>query len=205
MPESPHAEVVYVLGTPGSNTVKIGRTTNLPRRLADIQRMSPVPLTVLWTHPGGSELEANLHRHFKAIRSHGEWFNFADAPVDLIRKAVAEKPWRPSRKLAQRRAVTDLKPRQLRLPESHPATVDLAAAFTEELARLQAISDPVARVKAVLERRAQIAEADRQIMDHQRDSILGLRAEGRTWRSIGAAFGFSGSHAEAFVSRRKAK
>lgn len=86
MPE----EVVYVLGTPSSNTVKIGRTTNLTRRVADIQRMSPVPLSVLWTHPGGSELEAWLHRHFAAQRAHGEWFTFDDDPLPDVKAAVVE-------------------------------------------------------------------------------------------------------------------
>lgn len=87
MPE----EVVYVLGTPGSNTVKIGRTTNLAKRVADIQRMSPVPLTALWATPGGSELEAQLHRRFAELRSHGEWFIFpgVDA-VDAVRQAAGE-------------------------------------------------------------------------------------------------------------------
>ena len=82
------AGVVYVLGAPGSNTVKIGRTINLAKRVADIQRMSPVPLTVLWTHPGGSELEARLHRHFGPLRSHGEWFRFETEPVEAIKAAV---------------------------------------------------------------------------------------------------------------------
>jgi hypothetical protein len=93
MSKAPTAELVYALGTPGNNMVKIGRTTNLERRLADIQRMSPTPLAVLWTHPGGSELEANLHRHFKALRSHGEWFAFQKDPVALIQRATEDQPW----------------------------------------------------------------------------------------------------------------
>jgi hypothetical protein len=83
-------EVVYVLGSPGSNTVKIGRTTNLKKRVADIQRMSPVLLAVLWTHPGGSELEAWLHRHFADRRAHGEWFTFEDDPLPAVKAAVVE-------------------------------------------------------------------------------------------------------------------
>ncbi|MFJ9101336.1 GIY-YIG nuclease family protein [Streptomyces sp. NPDC102405] len=102
MPESQEAEVVYVLGTPGSNVVKIGRTTNIDQRLAAIQRMSPVPLAILWTHPGGSTLEANLHRHFKALRSHGEWFTFGRDPVSIIQWAVDDRPWlRPKVALAR--------------------------------------------------------------------------------------------------------
>jgi hypothetical protein len=83
--------VVYVLGTPGSNTVKIGRTTNLAKRLGDIQRMSPVPLSVLWQCPGASELETRLHRHFAHLRSHGEWFTFDSTdPVPLIQAAAQQ-------------------------------------------------------------------------------------------------------------------
>ena len=105
MPVIERAEVVYVLGTPGSNTVKIGRTTNMVQRLAAIQRMSPVPLKVLWTHPGGAELEANLHRHFRALRSHGEWFTFRRDPVSLIRWAVEDCPWlRPKVSLTRKAA-----------------------------------------------------------------------------------------------------
>ncbi|MDH6224330.1 GIY-YIG nuclease family protein [Streptomyces sp. MJP52] len=88
--ESLGEAVVYVIGTPGSNTVKIGRTTNLQRRLADIQRMSPVPLVALWTHPGGHELETRLHHHFAELRSHGEWFAFDGDPLPAIKQAAAE-------------------------------------------------------------------------------------------------------------------
>jgi hypothetical protein len=66
-------ERVYVIGSPGSSTVKIGRTVDLKKRLAEIQRMSPVPLEVLWSTPGGHELETHLHRHLRPSRSHGEW------------------------------------------------------------------------------------------------------------------------------------
>lgn len=92
-PKPDAGEVVYVLGTSDSNTVKIGRTTNLNQRLAAIQRMSPIPLSILWTHPGGSQLEANLHRHFKALRSHGEWFTFGRDPVPLIQWVVQDQSW----------------------------------------------------------------------------------------------------------------
>lgn len=97
-------EVVYVLGAPGSNTVKIGRTTNLAKRVADIQRMSPVALAVLWTHPGGHELETHLHRHFADFRSHGEWFAFRVNAVGLIQWAVESEAWaRPKVRLRKAR------------------------------------------------------------------------------------------------------
>jgi hypothetical protein len=100
------SEVVYVLGAPGINTVKIGRTTNLAKRVADIQRMSPVLLAVLWTHPGGSELEARLHRHFAARRAHGEWFTFDDDPLPAVKEAVA-KALQPAPALPSPRSALD--------------------------------------------------------------------------------------------------
>lgn len=111
-------EVIYVLGAPGSSTVKIGTTTNLAKRVADIQRMSPVPLEVLWTCPGGRELETQLHRHFKALRSHGEWFTFRRDPVRLIRWAVEDEPWgRPKIKLKK------IKPKATQTAKAAPEEV----------------------------------------------------------------------------------
>ncbi|WP_328632030.1 GIY-YIG nuclease family protein [Streptomyces sp. NBC_00356] len=203
MTEQPH-EVVYVIGTPGSFTVKIGRTTDVTRRLAAIQRMSPVPLIVLWTHPGGHELETALHRHFKSIRSHGEWFKFTDPPVELIRTAVTDRPWARTTKRSPKRVVIDLKPRQLQLPDP-TSFAGFDAAFTKELAELRAISDPVERFNAVRARRTQVAEADRRIREHQRNAVRSLHDEGRSWRVVGELLGISGSRAEAFVKGRTSR
>lgn len=83
------SEVVYAIGSAQSNLVKIGRTTELPERLAAIQRMSPVRLLLLWSTGGGYALESALHRRFKAYRQHGEWFDFGGAdPVATIAAAI---------------------------------------------------------------------------------------------------------------------
>lgn len=79
---------VYVIGAPGSATVKIGITTSVADRLRQIQSMSPVELEVLWARPGSQELERSLHRHFADHRSHGEWFTFDDDAVDLVKNAI---------------------------------------------------------------------------------------------------------------------
>jgi len=92
-------EVVYVIGEQGSNIVKIGRTTDLNKRLGAIQRMCPVPLVVLMTHEGGAELEFGLHKHFARLRSHGEWFRFPCDPLSQVREAIETGAW----KLAARR------------------------------------------------------------------------------------------------------
>lgn len=91
-------EVVYVIGACGSPRAKIGRSKSVGTRLGTIQRMSPIPLSILWQTDGGSELESALHRRFDAHRVHGEWFDFGDrdpavevaAAVDGIRAELTE-------------------------------------------------------------------------------------------------------------------
>lgn len=80
---------MYVIGSPASTLVKIGHSNKVSKRLADIQRMSPVSLSVLWTTEGGSTLESALHRRFSHLRVYGEWFDFGDYdPVDVIAEAA---------------------------------------------------------------------------------------------------------------------
>ena len=107
-------DLVYVLGSTETRRVKIGHSTDVPKRLAGIQRMSPVPLTVLDQFEGGVELEAALHAHFRPFRTHGEWFDFGSSdPLAVIQEAVqtckatavlAEKKARPCKTAVQSEA-----------------------------------------------------------------------------------------------------
>ncbi|MGW7283971.1 GIY-YIG nuclease family protein [Streptomyces sp. NPDC054847] len=83
MPES-----VYVIGSAGSYVVKIGVTSNIDRRLREIQNMSPQALEVRWSCNGNQSLEQALHHHFGSYRRHGEWFEFPHDPVPLVQCAV---------------------------------------------------------------------------------------------------------------------
>jgi phosphoglycolate phosphatase-like HAD superfamily hydrolase len=83
-------ECVYLIGSEASTLVKIGRSVDVQARLAALQTMSPVPLTLLWQTLGGAELEAALHRHFDPRRRHGEWFDFPDG--DAIACVVQALP-----------------------------------------------------------------------------------------------------------------
>jgi DNA-binding transcriptional ArsR family regulator len=83
-------ECVYLIGSEASTLVKIGRSIDVPGRLATLRAMSPVPLTLLWQTLGGAELEAALHRRFDARRAHGEWFDFPDG--DAVGQVVRALP-----------------------------------------------------------------------------------------------------------------
>ncbi|MFK0120764.1 GIY-YIG nuclease family protein [Streptomyces sp. NPDC090994] len=80
---------VYVIGSPGSRTVKIGYSKAPQKRLWSLQVGSPVPLALLETFEGGRDLESALHRYFRSCWKQGEWFELGDAPVEDVRVAAA--------------------------------------------------------------------------------------------------------------------
>jgi hypothetical protein len=66
---------VYFIQAATGGLVKIGVAGDPVARLAEIQRMCPIPLRILGTLPGvGQAGESALHRRFAAERRHGEWF-----------------------------------------------------------------------------------------------------------------------------------
>ncbi|MDQ0694256.1 GIY-YIG nuclease family protein [Streptomyces sp. W4I9-2] len=182
-------DVVYVIGTPGSGMAKIGRSTNVTKRLSDIRNMSPVPLQILWTHPGGAYLETRLHWHFSEIRSHGEWFQFEGDPVAAVEAAMANRPWE----------------RSARTP-TPAGTPDPSTRLTEALAALSAhlgasmrdayrIKDPDERAAAVRAHERQVLDIRSQLARVGQESVLNLK-EGRSWRQVGNMLGMTGSRAE---------
>lgn len=205
-------ECVYVIGAPGSGTVKIGRTANLAKRLGDIQRMSPVQLSVLWMHPGGHELETALHRHFKEIRSHGEWFRFDSDPVPAIAKAVREKPWdkRPSSPLLKPAPTPKLRvsAEQFAAMRStaqqnstkRPDTSQLDRVLAGVVAEVGKVDGLLDRYRAAQARRKQIAEGQRFFIEAQRSAVRELKRGGLTWRQVGDLLGVSGARAEQIAS-----
>lgn len=61
----------YIIGAAGM--VKIGKASDVPSRVGIIQRLSPIPLSLLAVSRD-RELEAALHARFSSDRRHGEWF-----------------------------------------------------------------------------------------------------------------------------------
>lgn len=161
--------IVYAIGEPGSNTVKIGRTVNLKRRLAAIQRMSPVRLVARWTHPDGLELERRLHLHFQSYRSHGEWFTFPSDPIPLIAQAAEGRPW---------------------AADSGGLSEDVRQKVG---AHLRQLMDEVLEIADPMERLAAIERLNQQRLEWSRrqkaEIARGFRGQGLTWKKVGEAMG----------------
>lgn len=66
--------LVYFIQGDNSGAVKIGITTDLDRRLRELQVATAETLAVIGQVPGGREMERELHERFKDQRLTGEWF-----------------------------------------------------------------------------------------------------------------------------------
>lgn len=85
-PAKPQRSVVYFLRT--GNRVKIGRTTNLPGRIASL---SLEPACCVLAIDGAARVESELHRRFAPYRIHRrrEWFDWTD---DIARYVEEHQP-----------------------------------------------------------------------------------------------------------------
>ena len=70
---------IYMIRAGGDGPVKIGWTTNVERRLADLQTAHYEPLSIIRTIAGGQLMERWLHKYFAASKIRSEWFNFDPA------------------------------------------------------------------------------------------------------------------------------
>jgi AraC-like DNA-binding protein len=79
------AGYVYIYG--GEGSYKIGRTTNIQRRLKELP---PLPFRAELIHTietdDAAMLETHLHRRFKAQRLNGEWFRLSDDDLTAIKQ-----------------------------------------------------------------------------------------------------------------------
>lgn len=76
---------VYFVAAPSVGMIKIGKTGNLPKRLATLKTFSPVPLELVMTIDYDEFLESRIHRYLAEYRSHGEWFSLCDPVRGFIR------------------------------------------------------------------------------------------------------------------------
>jgi hypothetical protein len=82
-------EVVYFIVDETDRTVKVGRTTNEPQRLAQLQTASAVRLRYLGCIPGGAKSESLLHAALAPHRIQGEWFRLTDEVRVLVEGSCA--------------------------------------------------------------------------------------------------------------------
>lgn len=81
---------VYFIQAKGQpSPIKIGCSYDPDRRLRELQKHCPVELVLIGLIPGDQDKEAELHRRFKHLRSHGEWFHAFDDLVDFIEASKA--------------------------------------------------------------------------------------------------------------------
>lgn len=65
---------VYIVGAQETGLVKIGYTSNPPRRFVALRTACPVEMFVLYLVAGDASDEKALHRQFKSLRVRKEWF-----------------------------------------------------------------------------------------------------------------------------------
>lgn len=80
-------EIVYFLRA--GNFIKIGHTKGSPhQRAQELQTGCPFRIQVLAAIPGGLKLEHALHRRFRDLHAHGEWFHAAKSLLQFINESA---------------------------------------------------------------------------------------------------------------------
>ena len=83
--------VIYFIQSGGDGPIKIGRASNLAKRVAELQCGNPSPLVILASIHGGYDVETRFHRHLSAHRLRGEWFEpspLVFAAIELARNGI---------------------------------------------------------------------------------------------------------------------
>jgi hypothetical protein len=74
--------VVYFIRS--RDMVKIGFTGNITKRLSSMRTASADELTLLYTMPGGTQMERRLHKTFAHLRVSGEWFRLEGPLAEFL-------------------------------------------------------------------------------------------------------------------------
>lgn len=75
--------IVYFIED-AETSIKVGFTTDLGKRLADLRTASAGSLSIMDYARAGKDVEAEIHKLLASERLNGEWFNYTDKTVDLI-------------------------------------------------------------------------------------------------------------------------
>lgn len=82
--------IVYFVQAP-NGLIKIGRTSNMPKRMKSLNSMSPVLISLFHVITCDNsfhsrDLENKFHEKFKSKNHHGEWFKLSKADIKSIKK-----------------------------------------------------------------------------------------------------------------------
>jgi hypothetical protein len=88
LPPAKERGYVYFMQAQESLRVKIGYARDPTARLQMVRTHCPEPvgLTGAIPHPNPSWLEADIHKHFAALRLHGEWFESSPEMVEWVER-----------------------------------------------------------------------------------------------------------------------
>lgn len=74
-----------------NNYVKIGRSIDPKRRLADLQTGNPFKLTLIRTLNEKDFEESTLHKKFNRFRVRGEWFRYSETIKMFVANSGKQK------------------------------------------------------------------------------------------------------------------
>lgn len=78
----------------GADLTKIGRSSQIDKRMRDLQAMSPVPLELVMTISSDRfpslVVETWLHEAFAEWRKHGEWFSLPPHWEEIVAATLDE-------------------------------------------------------------------------------------------------------------------
>lgn len=177
----------YFLHDPRRNLLKIGRSTNVQKRVAGIRTASGANCKLLGTLDG--DLESEWHRRFASERKLGEWFEVTPSMAELLRSTFGwrikaarnDEPQTPHPHAGLRDRLDDITGAALRSPELE-ALSDFVAdqgwrRFDEELeGLLDAEEEPLSS-----EDLAEFKDELREENDHDWNAIHTLADEHAEW------------------------
>lgn len=78
---------IYIVQMEGHPLYKIGRSVDIPRRMSEFGILLPFPYKLLMAHrvPRARHGEHILHREFRKLRTHGEWFHLTDDDLGIAK------------------------------------------------------------------------------------------------------------------------
>jgi hypothetical protein len=82
--------VVYVVGNRKEGKYKIGKTTSMDQRFANLSTSAPFKLEIIaqYPHQEYARLETVLHEQLKAFKVNREWFAFTDKELEQVAMLV---------------------------------------------------------------------------------------------------------------------